>query len=143
MPRCQKNGLAPFSDSEMAVRAPLFLAAEDSGHQKNAWVNSPTPANGNAKESAPLDEASDDKLVDGAFSGPDSKPIAIRSDHEHRLLSLFIAHVLGQVAGFVSSPVPISGIVESWCSGHGTRPFLGAAPHTLTQETPCGSCSRA
>jgi hypothetical protein len=36
--------------------------------------------------------------------------------------------VLGQVAGFFSSPVPISGIVESWCSGHGTRPFLGAVP---------------
>src|SRR6516225_12182425 len=82
------------------------LRPEDSGHQKNAWVNSPTPANGNAKGSAPIDEASDDKLVDGAFSGPDSKPIAIRSDHEHYLLGLFVVHVLGQGARFFGSLAP-------------------------------------
>ena len=58
----------------------------------------------------------------------------------HRLLGLFIAHVLRQGAGFFGSPVPISGMVEIRCSAHGTHPF----PRTLniqTRKAALGFCS--
>src|SRR6516165_10796228 len=96
--------------------------------------------------SAPLrlaDEASDEKLVEVQDSRCNSKLVALLRDAQHRLLSRFVGHPLGQAASFFGSLVPIFGVVEMRGNGHGTRPFLGAAPHRLTQETPCGSCSRA
>ena len=105
------------------------MARDVAASTETAPVDSPAPANGTVGASASLDDASDGKLVEVAHSRSDSKPIAIRSDHEHRLLSLFIAHLLGQGAGFFSSPVPISGMVEIRCSGHGTHPFSSDSEH--------------
>jgi len=75
----------------------------------------------------------------GAYSRFDGKLVLLIRDLEHRLLDPYVAHLLGQGAGFFRSPVPISVVVELRCKEHGTRPF--SDPHTLTQETPCGSCS--
>ena len=104
------------------------MARDVAARTETVPVDSPAPAKSTVGASASLDDASDGKLVEVAHSRSDSKPIAIRSDHEHRLLSLFIAHVLGQVAGFFSSPVPISGIVESWRSGHWNATFPRGRP---------------
>jgi len=83
------------------------------------------------------------QLFDGGYSRSDSKRVAMLRDAQHRLLSRFVDHPLGQAASFFGSLVPIFGVVETRGNGHGTRPFLGAAPHRLTQEAPCGSYFRS
>jgi len=91
-------------------------------------TTSPRCPNGIVGTSAPLcvDDAyrrSDGKLVDGAHSCPDSKPVALLRDAQHRLLGRFVDHPLGQAASFFGSLVPIFGVVDIRCNGHGTRPF--------------------
>src|SRR6516162_820787 len=88
----------------------------------NASVNSLTPANGIVGASA-VDNATDGKLVDGAHSRPDSKPVALLRDAQHRLLDRFVGHPLGQEASFFGSLLPIFGVIDIRCNGHGTRPF--------------------
>src|SRR6516225_393564 len=86
----------PVLDLHASVRA----GEKQRGHRNN--IRPSLPANGIAQASAPLrlaDEAPDLALVEVAHSLSNSKPIAIRRDHEHRLLSLFISHVLSQGAG--------------------------------------------
>jgi hypothetical protein len=100
----------------------LFPRARDVAlSPETAPVNSPAPANGIVGASAVLrllDDATDRKLVDGAHSRPDSKPVALLRDAQHRLLDSFIGHPLGQAAGFFGSLVPILGVVDVWCCGH-------------------------
>src|SRR6516165_2081287 len=90
----------------------------------NASVDSPAPANSNAGGSAPPRP--------GAYSRFDGKLVVLIRDLEHRLLDPYVAHLLGQGAGFFRSPVPISVVVELRCKEHGTRPF--SDPHTLTRK---------
>src|SRR5215831_7919342 len=90
--------------------------------QKTAPANSPTPANGTVGASAPLrlaDEASDEKLVEVQHSRCDSKLVALHRDAQHRLLSRFVDHPLGQAASFFGSLVPIFGVVDIRCNGRG------------------------
>src|SRR6516164_5113450 len=104
------------------------LARDVAASPTNASVNSLTPANGIIGASALLrlvDEASDGKLIDGAHSRSDSKLVAILGDHQHRLLGRFVAHPLGQLAGFFRSQLPIFGVIEIRFGGHGTLPFSG------------------
>jgi hypothetical protein len=59
-------------------------------------------SNGIVGTSAPLhlvDNAPDEKLVDGAHGRFDSEPVAILRDDQHRLLGRFVAHPLGQTSG--------------------------------------------
>jgi len=96
-----------------------------------ASVDLLTPANGIVGASAVLrlvDDATNGNLVDGAHSRPDSKLLAHLRDHEHRLLGHFVAHLLGQDASFFGSLVPIFGVVDIRCNGHGTRPFADHTP---------------
>jgi len=108
----------------------LMVSARDvPANPENAWVNPPAPANDIIGASAllrPVDDVTDAKLVDGAYSRPDSKPVAHLRDHEHRLR--FVAHLLGQAASFLGSLVPIFGVVDIRCNGHGTRPFADHTP---------------
>jgi hypothetical protein len=63
------------------------------------------PANGILGASTPL--VDDGKLFDGMYGRPDSKPVAILRDAEHRLLGPFVDHPLGQEASLFGSLVPI------------------------------------
>jgi hypothetical protein len=88
-------------------------------------------SNGIVGTSAPLrlvDDASDEKLVDGAHSRSDRKRFAILSDPQHRLLGRLVDHPLSRAASFFGSLVPKFGVIEIWCSGHGTRPFSDHTP---------------
>src|SRR5215831_15051632 len=80
-------------------------------------------ANGIVGASAPL------RLVHGAYSRFDGKPVVIIRDLEHHLLAQLAAHLLGHGTGFFRSPVPVLWVVELRCSEHGTRPF---SDHSLT-----------
>src|SRR6516164_9871996 len=96
----------------------------------NASVNSLTPANGIVGASDLLrlvDEASDEKLVDGARSRVDGKIVVIVGDLEHQLPGPLGVHLLSQDADFFRSLVPMLGVVEVPGIWHGTRAFLGAA----------------
>jgi hypothetical protein len=127
-------------DSETAAASLLLVARWVAANQKNARANPPAPANvGASAPLHPVDDVTDGKLVDGAHSRPDSKPIAYLRDQEHRVLGRFVAHPLGQVASFPGSLVPIFGVVDIRCNGHGT-PFLG--PYTLAQETAYAFCPK-
>ena len=87
-----------------------------------------------------VDDATDGKLVDGAYSRSDGKLVVIVRDLEHHLLGPFVAHPLGQDAGFFGTPVPIFGVVEMWCNGHETRRFLGLLMNSRVEHV-FGGCS--
>ena len=100
----------------------------------NASVNPLTPANGIVGASA-VGDATDGKLVDGAHSRLDSKLVALLRDAQHRLLDRFVGHPLGQEASFFGSLLPIFGVVDIRCNGHGTR----TRPFADDRERPQGS----
>ena len=68
-------------------------------------------------------DATDGKPVDGAHSRLDSKLVALLRDAQHRLLDRFVGLPLRQEASFFGSLLPIFGVVDIRCNGHGTRPF--------------------
>ena len=81
---------------------------------ETAPVDSLAPANGIVRAS---------QLFDGVYSCSDSKLVAMLRDAQHRVLGLFVGHPLGQPASLFGSLVPIFGVVDIRCNGHGTRPF--------------------
>jgi len=52
------------------------------------------------------------RLVARAYSRSDGKIVVIVRDPEHQLLGRFVAHPLGQDAGFFRSLVPVFRIAE-------------------------------
>ena len=77
---------------------------------ETAPVDSLAPANGIVRAS---------QLFDGVYSCSDSKLVAMLRDAQHRVLGLFVGHSLGQAASFFRSLVPIFGVVDIRCNGHG------------------------
>jgi hypothetical protein len=51
-------------------------------------------------------------------NAPVNSPAVIVRDPEHQLLGRFVAHLLGQDAGFFRSLMPVFGVVEMRCNGH-------------------------
>ena len=106
----------------------LLVARWVAANQKNAPANPPAPANvGASAPLHPVDDVTDGKLVDGAHSRPDSKPIAYLRDQEHRVLGRFVAHPLGQVGASLARWSQYSGSLTSGAMGM-ERPFSDHTP---------------
>src|SRR6516164_5961453 len=91
----------------MTQRGPLVTqirtASRVAPSSQIAPVDSTAPANGIVGAS---------QLFDGVYSRSDSKLAAMLRDAQYRVLGLFVAHLLGQDAGFFRSLVPIFGVVD-------------------------------
>jgi hypothetical protein len=69
------------------------------------------------------------RRADEAYRCSFGKLVVVARDPQHHLLGRFVAHLLGQDAGFFRSLVPMFWVIEMPHNGHGT--FAVGKPPSL------------